>query len=77
MGAENLLGSWNAEKMLKMTQHTYNEWVAELDAVHLQSNHMEFKFVAYNEKKDQQFWETGMNRTIDLPEYEGGRCYRL
>ena len=72
VGADNLLGSWNAEKMLKMTQHTYNEWVAELDAVHLQSNHMEFKFVAYNEKKDQQFWETGMNRTIDLPEMKAG-----
>ena len=25
VGADNLLGSWNAEKMLVMTQHTYNE----------------------------------------------------
>ena len=68
VGADNVLGAWNAEKMLKMTQHTYNEWVVDLDAAHLQTAHMEFKFVAYNEKKDLLFWETGMNRTIDLPE---------
>ena len=72
VGADNVLGAWNAEKMLKMTQHTYNEWVADVDAVHLQTAHMEFKFVAYNEKKDLLFWETGMNRTIDLPEMKAG-----
>ena len=72
VGADNVLGAWNAEKMLKMTQHTYNEWVVDLDAAHLQTAHMEFKFVAYNEKKDLLFWETGMNRTIDLPEMKAG-----
>lgn len=72
VGADNLLGSWNAKKMLKMTQHSYNEWVAELDAAHLQTRHMEFKFVAYNEKKDTLIWETSMNRTIDLPEMKTG-----
>ena len=72
VGADNVLGAWNAEKMLKMTQHTYNEWVADLDAAHLQTAHMEFKFVAYNEKKNLLFWETGMNRTIDLPEMKAG-----
>ena len=72
VGADNLLGAWNAKKMLKMTQHSYNEWVAELDAAHLQTRHMEFKFVAYNEKKDSLIWETSMNRTIDLPEMKAG-----
>ena len=71
VGADNLLGAWNAKKMLKMTQHSYNEWVAELDAAHLQTRHMEFKFVAYNEK-DSLIWETSMNRTIDLPEMKAG-----
>ena len=55
-----------------MTQHTYNEWAVDLDATQLQSSHLELKFVAVNKKKTQVFWETGMNRTIDLPEMKAG-----
>ena len=55
-----------------MTQHIYNEWAVDLDATQLQSSHLELKFVAVDKKKSQVLWETGMNRTIDLPEMEAG-----
>ena len=73
VGADNVLGAWNPKKALPMTQHTYNEWAIDIDATHLQTNHLEFKFVAVDfSKKEQVLWETGMNRTIDLPEMKAG-----
>lgn len=73
VGADNILGAWNPKKVLPMTQHTYNEWAIDIDATHLQTNHLEFKFVAVDSsKKEQVLWETGMNRTIDLPEMKAG-----
>ena len=35
-----------------MTQHTYNEWVADIDATHLEGSHLEFKFVAFRNAKN-------------------------
>lgn len=73
VGADNILGAWNPQQLLPMTQHTYNEWAVDIDATCLQTNHLEFKFVAVDaSKKDQVEWETGMNRTIDLPEMKAG-----
>ena len=74
VGADNLLGAWNPEKVLPMTQHTYNEWAIDLNEAHLQTHHLEFKFVAYSKKKSQLLWETGMNRTIDIPEMKAGEA---
>ncbi len=73
VGADNILGAWNPQRMLPMTQHTYNEWAVDLDATCLQTNHLEFKFVSIDIAKNNQVeWETGMNRTIDLPEMKAG-----
>ena len=55
-----------------MTQHTYNEWVADIDATHLEGGHLEFKFIAFRNAKDELLWESCMNRTIDLPEIKAG-----
>ena len=55
-----------------MTQHTYNEWVADIDATHLEGSHLEFKFVAFRNAKNNLLWETSMNRTVDLPEMKAG-----
>ena len=55
-----------------MTQHTYNEWVADIDATHLEGSHLEFKFVAFRNAKNELLWETSMNRTVDLPEMKAG-----
>ena len=72
LGADKALGAWDVQKILPMTQHTYNEWVADIDATHLEGSHLEFKFVAFRNAKNNLLWETCMNRTIDLPEIKAG-----
>lgn len=72
LGADKALGAWDVQKILPMTQHTYNEWVADIDAAHLEGSHLEFKFVAFRNAKNELLWETGMNRTVDLPEMKAG-----
>lgn len=72
LGADKALGAWDVQKILPMTQHTYNEWVADIDATHLEGSHLEFKFVAFRNAKNNLLWETCMNRTVDLPEMKAG-----
>lgn len=72
LGADKALGAWDVQKILPMTQHTYNEWVADIDAAHLEGSHLEFKFVAFRNAKDELLWETSMNRIVDLPEMKAG-----
>ena len=72
LGADKALGAWDVQKILPMTQHTYNEWVADIDATHLEGSHLEFKFVAFRNAKNELLWENSMNRTVDLPEMKTG-----
>ncbi len=72
LGADKALGVWDVQKILLMTQHTYNEWVADIGATHLEGSHLEFKFVAFRNAKNNLLWETSMNRTVDLPEMKAG-----
>lgn len=72
LGADKALGVWDVQKILPMIQHTYNEWVADIDATHLEGSHLEFKFVAFRNAKNNLLWETSMNRTVDLPEMKAG-----
>lgn len=72
LGADKALGVWDVQKILPMIQHTYNEWVADIDATHLEGSHLEFKFVAFRNAKNELLWETSMNRTVDLPEMKAG-----
>ena len=72
LGADKALGAWDVMKILPMTQHTYNEWVADIDAAHLEDSHLEFKFVAFRNAENELLWETSMNRTVDLPEMKAG-----
>lgn len=72
LGADKALGAWDVQKILPMTQHTYNEWVADIDAAHLEGSHLEFKFVAFRNAKNEFLWENSMNRTVDLPEMKAG-----
>ncbi len=46
-----------------------------IDATHLEGSHLEFKFVAFRNAKNELLWETSMNRTVDLPEMKA-RCCR-
>ena len=79
LGADKGLGSWKEDKALEMTQHTYNEWVVDIDANQLTGSHLEFKFVALDGHRQQVLWETCQNRTIDLPKMKAGDvvCYDL
>lgn len=72
LGADKALGAWDVQKILPMTQHTYNEWVADIDATRLEGGHLEFKFIAFRNAKNNLLWETSMNRTVDLPEMKAG-----
>ena len=73
VGASDVLGAWNPMRVLPMTQHTYNEWAVDIDAERLQTSHLEFKFVAISAADlGNVMWETGMNRTVDLPEMKPG-----
>ena len=72
LGADKALGAWDVQKILPMTQHAYNEWVADIDATHLEGSHLEFKFVAFRNAKNNLLWEASMNRTVDLPEMKAG-----
>lgn len=72
LGADKALGVWDVQKILPMIQHTYNEWVVDIDATHLEGSHLEFKFVAFRNAKNELLWETSMNRTVDLPEMKAG-----
>lgn len=72
LGADKALGVWDVQKILPMTQHTYNEWVADIDATRLEGGHLEFKFIAFRNAKNELLWETSMNRTVDLPEMKAG-----
>ena len=72
LGADKALGAWDVQKILPMTQHTYNEWVADIDVAHLEGSHLEFKFVAFRNAKNELLWEASMNRTVDLPEMKAG-----
>ena len=46
--------------------------MADIDATHLEGRHLEFKFVAFRNAKNELLWETSMNRTVDLPEMKAG-----
>lgn len=51
IGSDNILGAWNSQKVIPMVQHSFCEWVVDIDASALQTNHLELKFVAINHKK--------------------------
>ncbi len=68
LGAGKDMGEWKALNARSMTQHNYNEWIIDLDAEHFSASRLEFKFVILDEENDVTLvWETGRNRTIDVP----------
>lgn len=73
VGEGKSLGDWNANKAKELIQHNYNEWEIDLDAKQFADGQLEFKFVALGEHKDYApMWETGLNRTVDLPNMKDG-----
>ena len=71
VGSDPALGAWDKKHALPMVQQAYNEWTVDINVETLAVNYLEFKFVALNEKKE-CFWETGYNRSIEIPEMKSG-----
>ena len=72
LGDCQALGSWEAIRALDMTEHQSNEWVIILDGDALPKV-FEFKFVGLDDAIDvTPLWETGANRTIELPILQPG-----
>ena len=68
IGKGDALGNWDATKAIPMTEHQFNEWVVDIDTSKFTDRKLEFKFIAVNTKNQSaSFWETGYNRTIELP----------
>ncbi|HEY9551503.1 MAG TPA: 4-alpha-glucanotransferase [Prevotella sp.] len=73
-GACKALGAWDAQKAVRMTEHTHHEWLVDLNAELLENAEIEFKFVALQERDGATAatWETGLNRAITLPQLREG-----
>ena len=73
-GAQDVLGGWDLSKALPMTEHNHNEWTVDIDATRVaagKSTVLEFKFVAFGDKGEQE-WETCLNRTLDVEPMDEG-----
>lgn len=68
VGSDRSLGAWDVQKGIRMYEHNYNEWVADIDATKLENGTFEFKFVAVNVHDPAEvMWEDGYNRKLKLP----------
>ena len=72
VGSDPLVGAWDVKRAVPMVQQSYNEWTVDVNVEALAVNYLEFKFVALNDKKGTEIWETGYNRSIEIPEMKGG-----
>ena len=63
VGEPAVLGAWDTQKAVPMTEHAPHEWVACLDATNLPIGYFEFKFIVLGtESENTVLWEQGENR---------------
>ena len=72
VGSDPLVGAWDVKRAVPMVEQAYNEWTVDINAETLAVNYLEFKFVALNDKKGSEAWETGYNRSVEIPEMKAG-----
>lgn len=72
IGSDPLVGAWDVKRAVPMVEQAYNEWTVDINAEALAVNYLEFKFVALNDKKSTESWETGYNRSVEIPEMKAG-----
>ena len=72
VGSDPLVGAWDVKCAVPMVEQAYNEWTVDINAEALAVNYLEFKFVALNDKKGTEAWETGYNRSVEIPEMKAG-----
>ena len=71
LGDNATLGLWNTDNAVAMTEHNYNEWVANIDATMMQNRSVELKFIAIDERGT-VMWESGDNRSVFVPSMKPG-----
>lgn len=76
-GAGRALGEWIPAQGIPMTEHGYNEWVAEVPVDLLKSQRMEFKFCIMQADAQLPIWEVGDNRTLQVLPQAGLMVYEL
>ena len=72
IGSDPLVGAWDVKRAVPMVEQAYNEWTVDINAEALAVNYLEFKFVALNDKNSTEAWETGYNRSVEIPEMKAG-----
>lgn len=72
IGSDPLVGAWDVKHAVPMVEQAYNEWTVDVNAEALAVNYLEFKFVALNDKNSTEAWETGYNRSVEIPEMKAG-----
>ena len=71
-GEHSHMGNWQPDYAIRMYEHNYNEWVADLDREAFgDRKETELKFIATDDKGN-TLWETGLNRKLALPEMKEG-----
>ena len=71
-GEYSHMGNWQPDYAIRMYEHNYNEWVADLDREAFgDRKETELKFIATDDKGN-TLWETGFNRKLALPEMKEG-----
>ena len=76
VGRGKALGQWKPSNATLMSEHSHNEWTVDLDRDSFDSERAELKFIAFGDKGE-LLWETGLNRTIDLPKMGDGECVAM
>ncbi|MGN0024998.1 MAG: 4-alpha-glucanotransferase [Candidatus Avelusimicrobium sp.] len=72
-GAPEMLGRWNPAKALPLTEGEHNEWSLALNAEQLRFP-FEYKFIVKS-KDGAVSWESGPNRTLDVPSLAAGDAW--
>ena len=72
VGSDPLVGAWDVKRAVPMVEQAYNEWTVDINAEALAVNYLEFKFFALNDKNSTEAWETGYNRSVEIPEMKAG-----
>lgn len=71
-GNHPLLGAWNPDQAVWMSDADFPEWQAEINTAALEDCHLEYKFILYNQKEQRLVaWENGPNRSLSLLPHEG------
>ena len=74
VGNLDVLGVWNINKALAMTEQQHNEWVIDINASSFIGEKIEFKFVAINtQNQSLSLWETENNRSLSIPIVNKGK----